>query len=198
MPLKTFLPNRASALASLLVITSLACLWLFTIPPTQSTKRREPIPRQYQAVLQAASNNYISDRLSNGTASIDEIRREYNATTTQIGHLVLVENFLDSECYLEFLEHSTPTRLQNPVLQQASPPQALSFATWEKGNYPKIGLTEVPEQAVLPTFRSPLSRGPLAVGTATLVCLLLLTIFVHPTYRKPKPEGIPGSPRATQ
>ena len=105
-----------------------------------ATDTREIVARQQQATVQSAVNGWVTGQLS-GTASLSQVRTAYNAPSTSVERLALVQDYLDEVSYQHFTEMSEDSE---EVLSAALGKLGwhLSLPEWESGSYPKVDLVK--------------------------------------------------------
>jgi len=153
-----------------------AILWTRSYP-ADGDEKWNLTARQQKATVESALANYIAQREANG-ATVEEIRRQYNAINGDLGRLEILTNFLDQESYAHFHEHSTTDRVQSAKMKDTTPAQYLHFADWA-GRVPDVELVDISVLGIRPR------RQALSLALAGFLCALLAASLLH---RKSTPE----------
>ena len=114
---------------------------------------REILARQQQAVVQGAVSNWVAAEIgafydpdttdtTPGTfQTVADVRTRYNAATTALAKLALVQSYLDEATYEHFTTNTTDaTKLKTSAMIKVSPQRYLQMPTWASGSYPKVDL----------------------------------------------------------
>lgn len=134
-------PPRAFTLVELLFVIALIAIMaslVISAFSNASADSREVLVRQQQAVVQEAINGWIARR-SAPPRSLSTAKAEYNAATTSLARLTLVQDYLDASTYAHLLANtSDPNRVRSDAMAKTS--QYLALTSWSDGSYPKVNL----------------------------------------------------------
>jgi prepilin-type N-terminal cleavage/methylation domain-containing protein len=139
--------NPAFSLVELLLVIAIIAIMASLVIAAfsnASADSRLVIARQQQAVVQEAVNSWVaynsSGKKSDGTArSLASARSDYNAATTGLDRLALVQAYLDSATYSHLVANtSNVDRVRSDAMVKSG--QYLQITDWPSGSYPKVNL----------------------------------------------------------
>ncbi len=138
-------PRAAFTLVELLFVIALIAIMaslVISAFSNASADSREVLVRQQQAVVQEAINSWIARR-SAPPRSLAAAKTEYNAATTGLGRLALVQDYLDTSTYTHLVANtSDPDEVRSDAMAKTS--QHLAITAWADGSYPKVNLVTSP------------------------------------------------------
>ena len=82
-----------------------------------------------------------SDTTPGTFQTVDDVLTRYNAESTALDKLALVQAYLDDATYSHFTSNTTDSaKLKTGAMKKVSPQRYLQLPTWVGGSYPKVEL----------------------------------------------------------
>lgn len=114
---------------------------------------REIMARQQQAVVQSAVSNWVgseigtfydpdlTDTVAGKFQSVEDVRSRYNAATTGLAKLALIQAYVDDATYSHLTTNTTNAdQLKTGAMTKVIPQRYLQMPAWTGGSYPKVEL----------------------------------------------------------
>lgn len=137
--------RRAFTLVELLFVIAIIAIMaslVISAFSNASADAREVLIRQQQAVVQEAINSWIAHR-SAAPRSLATAKTEYNAATTGLARLALVQDYLDAATYAHLVANtSDPDAIRSDAMVKTA--RHLAITAWADGSYPKVNLATSP------------------------------------------------------